>query len=117
MALRVEVFAGLSGLRRTPTRVKSGRTSLRISSRLAVSSGKKNDDPVTLAPGRARLATSPVATASPATPITMGMVLVARLAASVPAGACVTNTWGFSRTNSQPIPADAHSSPRPSGTR
>src|SRR5262249_46207750 len=43
--------------------------------------------PVTLAPGRARLATSPAPTGSPTLTITIGIVLVAFLAAN---DACVT---------------------------
>src|SRR5262245_32647500 len=56
--------------------------------------------PVTLPPGRARLATSPLPNGSPAAVITIGMVAVARLAANgarVPAAA-MTST--LSRTRS-----------------
>src|SRR5215469_1704495 len=56
--------------------------------------------PVTLAPGRARLATRPAPTGSPTLTITIGIVLVAFLAAN---DACVTTetiTSTLSRTNS-----------------
>ena len=61
-----------------------GNTSLSSSSRFALSSGLKNDNPVTFPPGRARLATRPAATASPTDAMTIGIVVVACLAARVP---------------------------------
>src|SRR4030095_6456184 len=56
-----------------------------------IESGTKKDDPVTFPPGRARPSTAPIATASPTTPTTMGIVFVARLAASVPGTPWPTN--------------------------
>ena len=61
-----------------------GNASLSNSSRFALSSGVKKDDPVMLPPGRARLATSPAATASPTGAMTIGIVVVACLAARAP---------------------------------
>ena len=70
------------GSRRNPTRASLGTTSLSISSLLVFSSGDKLESPVTLPPGRARLATRPAPTGSPAFVITMGMVVVAFFAAN-----------------------------------
>src|SRR5262249_15128247 len=60
-----------------------GIASRRSSSRLPPRSGLSTVLPVMLLPGRARLATKPVRTASPTPIITMGIVVVAALAASV----------------------------------
>ena len=46
-------------VRRNPTRASLGTASLSISSLLVFSSGDKLESPVTLPPGRARLATKP----------------------------------------------------------
>ena len=59
-----------------------GTASLSISSLLVFSSGAKLESPVTLPPGRARLATKPAATGSAELVITMGMVVVALFAAN-----------------------------------
>ena len=56
--------------------------------------------PVRLPPGRSRLATRSCSTRSFATPSTMGMVLVACLAARAAGVECVQRTSGVSRTNS-----------------
>src|SRR5215471_5490109 len=77
MASNSRVPPGLSGFQRTATRDTVGTISLRISSRFAASSVERNVMPVTLAPGRARLATRPAPTGSPAATITMGIVDVA----------------------------------------
>ena len=77
------------GGRRSPTRASLGTASLSTSSLLVFSSGDKLEIPVTLPPGRARLATKPAPTGSPAFVITMGMVVVALLAANA-AGVAVT---------------------------
>ena len=50
-------------------------TSAGVSSRLPFSSGAKLDSPVTFPPGRAKLATTPLATGSLSCAITMGIVL------------------------------------------
>src|SRR5262249_40077840 len=60
----------------------------------------KKLDPVMLPPGRAKLATMPPAIGSPMIAITMGMVVVARLAAAVAGVPCVTITSTLRRTNS-----------------
>ena len=70
------------GGRRSPTRASLGTASLSISSLLVFSSVDKLESPVTLPPGRARLATKPAPTGSAALAITMGMVVVALLAAN-----------------------------------
>ena len=79
----------LPGGRRSPTRASFGTASLSISSLFVFSSTAKLDSPVTLPPGRARLATRPSPTGSAAFVITMGMVVVAFFAANA-AGPPVT---------------------------
>src|SRR5262249_10120802 len=76
------------------TRESVGTTSLNNCRRLAVSSGARNANPVTFPPGRARLDTSPSATASPRAKATMGIVVVACRAARAAAvlGAMITST-------------------------
>jgi len=59
-----------------------GATSRKSSCRLPARSGVNIDRPVTLPPGRARLATRPVPTASPMTADTIGMTDVACFAAT-----------------------------------
>ena len=68
--------------RRSPTRASLGTASLSISSLFVASSNVKLVKPVTFPPGRARLATKPSPTGSPAFAITMGMVVVAFFAAN-----------------------------------
>jgi len=81
-ASRPRASAGFVGFQRMPTREVFGATSLSSSSRLAKTSRPASCvSPVRLPPGRARLATSPVPTGSPAS-ITMGIVKVACLAAN-----------------------------------
>src|SRR5262245_34062066 len=85
--------------RRSPTRVRLGIASLSISNLLVVSSVPKPETPVTLPPGRARLATKPSPTGSATLVITMGMVLVAFAADGVgPPEATIKST--FRRTRS-----------------
>jgi hypothetical protein len=72
---------GSSALTRTATRAARGIASLSNSSRFDMSSRTKKVDPVTFPPGRARLATRPDATASPLVVMTIGIVVVACLAA------------------------------------
>ena len=67
---------------RSPTRARLGTVSLSTSSLFVFSSGDKLESPVTLPPGRARLATKPAPTGSPMFVITMGIVVVALLAAN-----------------------------------
>src|SRR5262245_51155979 len=85
---------------RTATRFTLGSASFSISMRLAFTSGKEKVEPVTLAPGRARLCTRPVATASPAIATMIGMVVVAAFAARAPGEPCVRMTSTFRRTSS-----------------
>jgi hypothetical protein len=58
-------FIALRRNNKTPARAIEGAISFSSSSRFAINSGLKKVDPVTLPPGFARLATIPVATASP----------------------------------------------------
>ena len=80
----IGLLTGLSGFESAVGCVMLGHASLSTSSRFALSSGRKNVEPVTLASGLARFDTRPVATASPLMAITIGMVDVACLAARVP---------------------------------
>ena len=61
--------------------------------------------PVTLPPGRAKLATSPLPNGSPDDVMTIGIVLVARLAASGPSVPLATITSTFKRTSSSAMRA------------
>jgi hypothetical protein len=60
---------------------------------------------VTLPPGRAKLATSPLPNGSPDDAMTIGIVLVARLAASGPSVPLATITSTFKRTSSSAMRA------------
>ena len=86
--------------RRSPTRASLGTASLSISSLLVFSSGDKLEFPVTLPPGRARLATKPAPTGSPEFAITMGMVVVAFFAANAGGVAETTIRSTLRRTRS-----------------
>ena len=103
----VSVFPALAGLTSTATRVAAGTSSRRSSSRFAANSAEKID-PVRLPPGRARLATRPSLTGSSLTMKTMGIVVVAALAANA-AGASDRDDHGdlsanqFGRQLRQPI--------------
>jgi hypothetical protein len=84
-----------------PTRLTLGNASLSNSNRFPASSGLFcSDIPVMFPPGRARLATRPVPTGSPAKAITMGMVDVARLAAVTDGVYAAMMTSGFKATSS-----------------
>ena len=74
--------------RRSPTRASLGTASLSISNLFVFSSGANLESPVTLPPGRARLATKPAPTGSPALVITIGIVVVALLAANAGRSRC-----------------------------
>src|SRR5262245_15102558 len=70
--------------------------------RLPSSSSASDDTPVTLPPGLARLGTIPALTGSPTGPTTMGIVVVARLAASagaVPHGVKMRSTLPRTRSS------------------
>ena len=78
-------IVALAGLTSTATRAAPGTSSRRSSSRFAANSHVKKLIPVRLPPGRARLATRPSLTGSSATRKTMGIVVVAALAANAAA--------------------------------
>ena len=85
----------LAGLTSTAMRTALGTISCSSPSRLATSSATKKLMPVALPPGRARLATRPSLTGSSPTPKTIGIVVVAALAASAAAvlpGVAITAT-------------------------
>ena len=86
--------------RRSPTRASLGTASLSISSLLLFSSVDKLESPVTLPPGRARLATRPAPTGSAVFVITMGMVVVAPFAANAVGPPVTTIRSTFRRTRS-----------------
>src|SRR5262245_1049815 len=72
-----------SGFQRNATLVSAGRSSLRSCSCFAVRSNARDVEPVMFPPGFAKLTTSPLPTGSPTIVITMGIELVASLAALV----------------------------------
>src|SRR3989454_4478247 len=90
-------------------------TSRKSSSLLPAVSGAWLDRPVTLPPGRARLATMPLPTGSPAVANTIGITDVACFAARAGGVLCVRITSTLSRTNSAAI--SAKRSLRPSAQR
>ena len=82
-------------------RVRSPETtSLSNSNRFPFSSVGRAETPVTFPSGRARLATSPAATGSPALTMTMGIVLVALFAANADKVEATTITSTLSWTSS-----------------
>ena len=83
---------GLAGFVRTPTRLAPGTASVSSASRLEPSWGEMIEKPVMFPPGRARLATRPRPTGSLVTPITIGTLSVAFLAAIDAAPLSVTIT-------------------------
>src|SRR6516165_9740355 len=105
---------GLAALPIAASRRKEGRISRKSSSRLPASSRDCCDNPVTLPPGRARLAIKPVPIGSLATANTMGMTDVTCFAAGT-ASPDVTITSTLSPTNSAAI--SAKRSLRPSAQR
>ena len=98
----------------TPNRSRPGTSSRKSSSRLAAISLCWSDRPVTLPPGRAKLATKPLPTGSVATANTMGMTDVACFA-GMTAAPNVTMTSTFKRTKS--VASSAKRSLRPSVQR
>ena len=114
----VSVFAALAGLTSTATRVAAGTSSRRSSSRFAVNSPLKKLIPVRLPPGRARLATRPSLTGSSATTKTMGIVVVAALAANAEADLRARRSRRpAGEPNRPPAPAADPFDSRPSGIR
>ena len=71
------------GLQKKAIRLTRGKASFKSSSLLPPSSGERIAKPVTLAPGFARLSTSPLPTGSPTPVKTIGIVRVAFFAATV----------------------------------
>ena len=88
---------------RIANRRRPGTTSRKSSSRLPAASDPWLDRPVTLPPGRAKLATRPLPTGSPAVANTIGITDVACFAARTVGVLCVRITSTFSRTNSAAI--------------
>ena len=88
------------GDRTSPTRTSFGIASLSISSLFVPSSAVRLETPVTLPPGRARLATRPAPTGSPTFAITMGIVVVALFAANAGAVPVATIRSTLRRTRS-----------------
>gem|GEM_PF-2323429 len=84
----------------TVTRESLGTISFKSSSRLPLISGARVDNPVMFPPGRAKLATNPLATGSPSCAKTMEIVVVASLAARVTDGPAVTMISTLRRTSS-----------------
>src|SRR5262249_5367259 len=87
------VFVASSGLTSTATRLAVGSNSRRSSSRFAANSALKKLIPVRLPAGRARLATRPSLAGSSPMRNTIGIVVVAALAAN-PAGGMGTSDRG-----------------------
>jgi hypothetical protein len=84
-----------SGLRRIAMRLDCGDACRISSSHFGISASNSVDEPVTLPPGCARLATTPAATGSPSTDMTTGIVRVAPLAALVDGMHVVTIALGL----------------------
>src|SRR5439155_4047807 len=95
---------GLAGFASTVTRDNPGTAARRISRYLLLTSVLMLVGPVMFPPGRARLATNPLPTGSPALAMTMGMVLVARWAAGIAGVAPATMTSTFICTSSSARP-------------
>lgn len=89
---------------RKPTRPTLGKDSFNSSSLFPPKSAERTVNPVRLPPGRAKLATSPLSTASSVTAKTTGMVLVAFLAAVAPNSLAVTIASSLWRTSSAARP-------------
>src|SRR5262249_55238947 len=100
VAMTIVRQEGTSGSPSTATRLRRGKTSLSNSRRLPDVSGERLASPVTLPPGRLRLATNPCMTGSPLTVITMGRVFVTwragSIAAESPATMISTRRWSNS---------------------
>src|SRR6516165_6203881 len=106
---------GFAGLTRKPTIFALGTSSRSNSSRFAPSEVTRKVTPVTLPPGRLRLETRPISTGSAPVAKTIGMVLVAALAATAAGGASATITATGSATSSAANPGSR--SKRPSAVR
>ena len=103
------------GCQRTAIRLACGTIALSSSMRLATSPAARVVTPVMFPPGRARLATRSLPTGSATKVKTMGMVVVACLAARAASVVNVTMTSGLSRTSS--AASAGSSSSRPAAQR
>src|SRR5262249_25826786 len=106
---------GITDIRQAGQPAETGDDLAQEFESLASKIGVRADRPVTLPPGRARLAIRPVPTGSPITAETIGMTPVACFAAMTGGVAYVTMTSTLSRTNSAAI--SARRSLRPSAQR
>src|SRR5262249_42209162 len=88
------------GLTSTATRAAAGSSSRRSPNRFAANSAEKKLIPVMFPPGRLSVATRPSFTGSEAVAKTIGIVVVAALAASVAGVPPVAITATLRRTNS-----------------
>ena len=95
----------------TATLAMPGIACFRYPRRLPSSSGPRTVTPVMFAPGRARLAMSPLRTGSPADAMTIGIVVVARLAANALGVTLVTMMSTFALTSSVARPGSRSSRP------
>ena len=95
---------GSCGFHSNATRESFGMVSLSNSSRLPANTGAMVVNPVTFPPGRARLSTNPAETGSDRLKQTMGIVLVAFLAARASLTPGVTITSTLRRTSSSAKP-------------
>jgi hypothetical protein len=91
---------GLAAFQRTAMWEILGSTSLSSSKRFPSISGEIEVTPVMFPPGRAKLATRPVATGSPTAIMTSGIDVVAFLTASEAGVSAVTITSTFEATSS-----------------
>ena len=110
--------AGFVGFEMTMMRESLGTLSFSNSNLFPASSGAPVVKPVMLPPGRARLSTSPLATGSLIAKKTIGIVLLAFLAAKTPGKeALVTMRSTFKRTRSAARSGSRSSSRRHNGTQ
>ena len=91
---------GSSGCVKTAIRRAAGRACFSIASRFPAIWPAAFDTPVTEPPGRFRLGTNPEPTGSPTSAITIGIFVLASMAACVPGVWSVTMTSAPARTNS-----------------
>ena len=108
---------GLLGLTNSASTASFGTASLTSSSRLAPSTFMKLLMPVTLPPGRLRLATRPALTGSSPTTKTIGIVPVAAFAAKAPGKVWVAMTAGLRPTRSAARRAAGRTDRAPSDIR
>ena len=114
----VSAIKELVGLTRSATIFAVGTSSRSSSSRFGPSSVFKFATPVTLPPGRARLATSPATTGSDPIWKTMGIVAVAAFAASAAGVLPAQQLHSLDgEPNRPPMPAIDHSGRPPNGIR